>query len=124
MDLTEEGYNGTYPSVTKEKEEQEISAITKEQLLKWAAAWQVMITLVFWYMNEFGVDSLNRLLFGIALVVAFLITFLKKDNTEKVVTAVGTIEKFVAAQTTGPARTITMETIAADLKWLEDQKDG
>ena len=75
-----------------------MSTLTKEQVLKFAAAWQAMIVLVTWYVNTIGIDSLNRLLFGLALVIALVILFLKKDNTEKVAVAVGTIDRFLKSQ--------------------------
>ena len=71
-------------------------------MLKWAAAWQVVMTYVIFYVNEFGVDTINRLVFAIALFVGFLITFLKKDNTEKVAVAVGAIEKFIDGHSEKP----------------------
>ncbi len=75
-----------------------MSTLTKEQVLKFAAAWQAMIVLITWYVNSFGVDTLNRLLFGIALLIALVILFLKKDDTEKVVVAIGTVDRFLKEQ--------------------------
>lgn len=75
-----------------------MSNLTREQLLKFAAAWQAQLLMMTWYINEFGIDTLNRLLFGLALLIAFVILFLKKDNTEKVVTAIGTVDRFLKSQ--------------------------
>lgn len=75
-----------------------MSTLTREQLLKFAAAWQAVLSMIFWYVNAIGIETLNSLLFGIALVAAFVIVYLRKDNTEKVVTAVGTIDRFYKSQ--------------------------
>jgi hypothetical protein len=57
-----------------------------------------MIILVTWYVNTIGIETLNRLLFGIALLVALVILFLWKDDTEKVAVAIGTVDRFLKSQ--------------------------
>ena len=75
-----------------------MSTLTKEQIMKFANAWQAFILILPWYMSTFGIDTLNRLLFGVALLVVFVILFLNRDNTEKVAVAVGTVDRFIKSQ--------------------------
>lgn len=104
-----------------------MSTLTKEQVLKFAAAWQAMILLVTWYLNTFGIDTINRLLFGVALLVVLVILFLKKDNTEKVAVAIGTVDRFLKSQQeTQKAKEASEKDVDEDLiagffQWLADQ---
>ena len=75
-----------------------MSTLTKEQIMKFANAWQAFILMLPWYMSTFGIDTLNRLLFGIALLCVFVILFLRKDNTPKVAVAIGTVDRFLKSQ--------------------------
>ena len=75
-----------------------MSTLTKEQILKYASAWQAFILLLPWYLNEFGIDTLNRLLGFIGLLVVFVILFLNRDNTEKVAVAVGVVDRFLKSR--------------------------
>ena len=75
-----------------------MSTLTKEQLLKYAQAWQAFILLIPWYMAEFGIDTPNRLFGFVAVLIVFVILFLNRGETEKVAVAVGIVNRFLASQ--------------------------
>ena len=96
-----------------------MSGLTKEQMLKYAAGYQMMALILSWYIGQFGIDTMPRFLFGVALLAVVLIMFLARDNSEKVAVAVSTIDDFVEKQKTKEPDLI--ETIADVVtRWLSE----
>jgi len=60
-----------------------MSTFTKGQIVKYAAMWQAMLALCGWYLNTFGIETTNTLIFGLALLVVLTLSYLKQDAGRK-----------------------------------------
>lgn len=80
----------------------------------------MMAFILSWYLAQFGIDTMLRFLYGVALLAVVVIMFIARDNTEKVAVAVGTIDKFVEKQTKAKEPSDDIINTVADkvLEWL------